>query len=272
MIINCDYCGTNIDTQKYKVCPTCGAAYNDDQEYKENKKRQSELKDLKLKQIKENHAHQEKIKEIELEQKRLDTENQRLYNIRQQENEKYRNRTNKLGMAILYAILIPIICGIICCVLSVFVALFSESDTNIENTETDTIIETETEIIETPLSGGFNETLSTSTYSVTISELKKANAPWHWKPEEGYMYIALYFEVENITDKEIYSDESIYCLVNEVMMDKFNYSEDKYIKTTTIPKGMKIAGYMCFEVPIDSQEFVLTYGDYLTFTIPNTLN
>lgn len=270
MIINCDYCGTSIDTQKQKVCPICGAAYNDDEEYIQNKKRQDELKELKLKQLKDNQKHQEKIKEIDIERQKLDIENLKIYNKRQQENEKYRNKTSKLGMALLYAILIPIICGILCCVISVIVAISTDPTTNV-NTETKIETETQIEIKETPVFGGFNETLKTSTYSVTITELKTADSPWHWNPDDGYMYIALYFEVENLTDDEILSDEAIYCTVNDILVEKFNYSNDKYIKVQTIPAGMKIAGYACFEVPINSEQFTVKYGEYLTFTIPNTL-
>ncbi|MCR4999014.1 MAG: zinc ribbon domain-containing protein [Lachnospiraceae bacterium] len=32
--ITCDYCGSKINTQKYKVCPNCGAAYDKDKEWR----------------------------------------------------------------------------------------------------------------------------------------------------------------------------------------------------------------------------------------------
>lgn len=259
MMINCDYCGANIDIKKHKVCPHCGATYEDNVEYKAHKAQEKELNKIKLQ------------REV------YKRENDFIEHDRKQQNYNYINKINKIGNVLKILYIIPVICFICCCLFSsitnIYNEFYTEDTKNNTNTEAQIQEEVETEvIIEESKTGGFNETISTSTYSVTITELKAANAPWHWKPEEGYMYIAFYVEVENISDKEILSDEHIYCTVDGVMVDKFLYSEDKYIKDANIPKGMKIAGYTCFEVPIDSTEFVLTYGDYLTFTIPNTLN
>ena len=43
MSINCDYCGSSIDTTKHNACPFCGASYNNNQEYQENLKLEKEL-------------------------------------------------------------------------------------------------------------------------------------------------------------------------------------------------------------------------------------
>ena len=59
--INCDYCGASIDISKNKVCPHCGASYADDQELINNKKREEE------------------IKNIDVERKKLELENQKIY-------------------------------------------------------------------------------------------------------------------------------------------------------------------------------------------------
>lgn len=256
MKINCDYCGASIDISKNKVCPHCGASYADDQELINNKKREEE------------------IRNIDVERKKLELENQKIYTNRQKENEKYRKKSNKTLFTILIILAIPGLCLLCCCIAAIPEAIRQSS----YESEYEEIIETPNEenetieeVVEIPVSGGFNEPLSTSTYTVTITELKKADVDYCWKPDDGYMYVSIYFEVENITDKDIYSSEKIYCSVNGIMVDKFNYGNDKYIKDSSIPKGMKIGGYMCFEVPIDAKEFVLTYGEYLTFTIPNTL-
>lgn len=33
-VISCDYCGSQIDTTKFQICPQCGAPYNNDEEWK----------------------------------------------------------------------------------------------------------------------------------------------------------------------------------------------------------------------------------------------
>lgn len=129
----------------------------------------------------------------------------------------------------------------------------------------------EPDVVEVPVSGGFNETLSTSKYSVTITELKKADVNMAWNPNKGYMYIAVYFVVENITTESIDPSETIICQADGFLMHPFKYSDDVYLSSNWLPAGMKTSGYQCFEVPIDSKEFTITYGDYLTFTIENTI-
>lgn len=266
MIINCDYCGASIDINKYKICPHCGASFNEDQEYQTFKEREEQIEELKFKSLQETQEQQKKINELEIEKKKAENESQKYFNKRQEENEKYRKSISKTGKILKFLICIPIICSIIICILP-------ERTTSDENVQTKTDIETiETpEIIEVAVSGGLNETLSTSKYSVTITELKEASAPWHWKPASGKMYVAFNFIVENISNEEILSDEQVYCEADGFLADSFRYSEDIYLSSKYLPAGTKITGYCCFEVPINTKEFTVKYGDYITFNIPNTL-
>ncbi len=75
MKIYCDYCGTQIDTDKDITCPHCGAAYADDDELKTEQKRQERqllLGDLdeKMHRIQE----QEIMKEFEKHRKEKNLE------------------------------------------------------------------------------------------------------------------------------------------------------------------------------------------------------
>ena len=46
MKITCDYCGTLIDTDKYRSCPNCGGAYGNDHEVIKEKEKLDRADDL----------------------------------------------------------------------------------------------------------------------------------------------------------------------------------------------------------------------------------
>ena len=70
MKINCDYCGGQIDTDKYDTCPNCGAGFDRDREMLKEKEKLDKADELLLKQ-----------KELENERLRLENENMRRQNV-----------------------------------------------------------------------------------------------------------------------------------------------------------------------------------------------
>lgn len=65
MKINCDYCGAQIDTDKYDTCPNCGGGFDRDRELMQEKEKLSKVDDLYLEKKK-------------LENERLRIENEKL--------------------------------------------------------------------------------------------------------------------------------------------------------------------------------------------------
>lgn len=262
MKIICDYCGSSIDTKQNSSCPFCGATYQNNPEYKEIAKRQDQLEELEL----------EKAKiELESEKRKRDLEISGLTVVSKQNQKQKKTSPFAKGCLItIIVIAVVIIAFFALCAYLVKVAVdMDEKNPDIQQTEIQTTAEPEVE--EVPVSGGFNETLSTSKYSVTITELKKADAHMAWKPNKGNMFIAVHFVVENITSEDIDPSETIICQADGFLMHPFKYSDDIYLSSNWLPAGMKTSGYQCFEVPIDSKEFTITYGDYITFTIENTI-
>lgn len=254
MVISCDYCGANIDTNKYKVCPHCGASYAEDKELIENKNKEKELKEIKIKQ------QQEKLEE------------QRIKNEKLKKEIKNNKKTSPFSIII---ILILLMFGI-----SFLYIKMSETNLNknesynkIENNNETKYEEKENEnIIEKPVEVGFNEAAKLSNFTVTITEIKKVDKGNWMEADDGYMYVGFNFVVENTSDKELkLATEDIYCLVNDILCEDFSFSNEKCLESSKVPKGMKIGGYACFEVPIDAKEFIIKYGDYITIKINNTL-
>lgn len=275
MSINCDYCGSSIDTTKHNACPFCGASYNNNQEYQENLKLDKELKELKLKELKERQEFNRQQNELELEKEKIELEiKKKKKNLDKSDfsTVKPKKKKSRLGqgcLVFLIIIAVIIVCFFLFCAYCVKVAM-DETRENPELLQTETVA-LEPEIVEIPVSGGFNETLSTSAYSVTITELKPAATKFGFKPKEGNMHIAINFVVENISDKEIDSYQKVTCMADGFLADYYVYSDDTFLPSTQIPAGTKITGYHCFEVPADAKEFTIKYGDYMTFTIENTI-
>lgn len=259
MNIICDYCGSKIDTSKHSSCPYCGATYDNNQAYNKNSKRQEEIEDLKLKDLKESQEIEHQKKKIELENAKVDLK-----------HKKQKSPLLKGCLITLIVIAVIIIGFFALCAYIVNVAVDKETKTpNQQQTEIQTT--PEPEVVDVPVSGGMNEPLSTSKYTITLTELKPADKPWHWNPAKGNMYIAVHFLLENISDEEFVCSDNYTCQADGILTSAFPYSQDIYIDSRRIPAGMTIEGYRCFEVPIDAKEFTIIYDDLVTFTIENTI-
>lgn len=256
MFINCDYCGASIDINKYKVCPHCGASYENDQELLSNKK------------------HQEELNQIQLEQQKAKLEEQKIKNKKTEKSIENKKSSSAFRTVFLMLILIFGI-GF----MYIKISEVNSNKNNYNNYDDNTNYDRdelenneELEIIETPICVKFNEPAQLTNFKVTITELKEVDKGLWLAPTEGYMYIGFKFEVENTSDKTLtLASEKIYCLADEVLIDEFPYSEEKELQKTDVPAGTKIVGYYCFEAPINTKEFTVKYGDYITIKVNNTL-
>lgn len=108
MKINCDYCGAQIDTDKYGTCPNCGGSYGADPEL------------LKAQ------AKKDRLDDLDVEKKRLENERLRI------ENENLRKQgggSDKLK-AVKYGCGVPLVLlGIIFIIIIVIVMFEEETGT-----------------------------------------------------------------------------------------------------------------------------------------------
>ena len=63
MHITCEHCGSTIDLDKDKVCPNCGAPYNNNKEFKSVKEYHQKNKEMNLKEREMKLEHQKEVQE-----------------------------------------------------------------------------------------------------------------------------------------------------------------------------------------------------------------
>lgn len=63
MHITCEHCGSTIDLDKDKVCPNCGAPYNNNKEFKSVKEYHQKNKEMNLKEREMKLEHQKEVRE-----------------------------------------------------------------------------------------------------------------------------------------------------------------------------------------------------------------
>ena len=83
MKINCDYCGAQIDTDKYDTCPNCGGGFDRDRELLKEKEKLNRVDELYLEK-----------KKLENERLRIENENLR----KSGEQKKGSNAMKALGI------------------------------------------------------------------------------------------------------------------------------------------------------------------------------
>ena len=242
MVFHCEYCGASIDSEIDKNCPVCGASYAKNKSFKELKQKE------------------EIRKKLEQEEKQARIEKQKIQNE--------------------FVFLAPILFSFIATGFFLFSGglayLVSSSEVvNENNYNYEDIYDFEDRISEesTPafifneVAGGFNEAVNNGTLSVMINELKEVD-DYPFKPDNGYMYVAMHFVVENVSQLDYDDNSSIYCNADGMLMDSHWLSDYRKLDAKKIPAGMKIDGYLCFEVPVNVENLEITYGDYITISIP----
>lgn len=97
---------------------------------------------------------------------------------------------------------------------------------------------------------------------VTITDV---NTDWkeydeYFEPSEGKKIIQIAITAENIGEEsEDISSLYFECYADDVVVDEYIWSEDSNEFGGTISKGKKTVGYIYYEVPVDSEKYVLEY-------------
>lgn len=265
MIIHCEYCGAQFNIENHNVCPECGASFDKNKyafEIKENKRKNERLEQ-------ESKRLANEAKKAAIEQQKAQTE----YTKNRTQMQKKASKTAKFIALIIGSpfiliaalIAISIFLGII---MGIYTVATGDDSWMEEDTEIVEVVEDEKEPNFYENSGIFNEPVSNGIITVTIDEIKEVD-PYPFKADKDHMYVIIHFLVENISEKEYEGKSSIYCLADGIMMDSKWVNDYKELYYRTIPKGMKVDGYLSFQVPIAAEELEIQYGEYITIKIPN---
>lgn len=258
MKIFCDYCGNQFETEGNSTCPSCGAAFEGDVEIKNAalmKAREAEL--------------QRQRENIELRERQAQIDDMNARN----KNRETSRRIIGIGC------LVPIILTALFTAVIFIIAIAEvvneraaerekeeSSSSLLEDYEYESVFEEE----ESPVSADFNEYAESVNYSVICDSFEEVDR-YPFSPTDGYMYVSFHFVVKNTGVGKVNTTNNVICLADGMLADSTWHSDRKELPSTTLPAGVSTEGYMCFEVPVDTEEFELRYGDYVTIYIKNTL-
>lgn len=237
----CEYCGNRIDAEKDNKCPNCGASY---------KKNKTFIK--------------------------LEEERKKQNDISNENRQKAFNHVLKFSK---WIIIIPV--SIFLIIIITFIILSSsiikKSNEDVDkfqsNAESmidsifnsdliqDQIPDNKKEKDVTVMLGEYG---STSKYKAKVTDYKVVEDKFN-RLQEGYEYVEFNLQVENISGKELRS-EDVNCIVDGVAQTNemsSGYSELPFF----IQKGLTVKGSATFEVPKNATSYDIKYGDYITIHI-----
>ena len=116
---------------------------------------------------------------------------------------------------------------------------------------------------------GFGEYAVTEQYMLACDEIKETEISFA-PPDEGNMYVSFRFRFENISDRTLYHFGYPLCYADGVEMPMMIMSGELFMPGEVAPYG-SYEGYMCYEVPIDTEFFEITYQDKVRIIVENTL-
>ena len=253
--ITCEHCGCIIDISEGNVCENCGAVHDSS------------------KHIQQYNDMQRKMNKLKIETAEAELEGIRLSNARKKQ-QLYSSK-NKKKSTVKTILKIWIAMAVSIMVLST-IGLFLSGDwrTSYEYSS-ETIIEAEPEIVETPTEVSFGETAELIQYSVICDKVEQYDYPWT-KPKEGFYYVNIHIIVSNKTDKTRYAprDDDMICryIDNGYTMaaERCTISSNDLgtkISYNTIDKQSSTAGSVYYEVPLNT-DLIFVYDDYVTINIP----
>ena len=234
MKFHCEYCRELVDAEKDKKCPSCGATYKENKEYKKLLEEQEHQKELIKKQ-----------------------------------QELVHKQVKRMGIAGgIFAIIIPIIIFSIM-VLVIYVGIKNSKKMDKEYNDTfkqmeekiNTATGKENKTKDEAKSVIVNEEKTSKDYKVRFDNyklIKQSN-----NKEFDKLEVTLIIEI--ISDNFMASGKDIYCLVNNVSQeyDFSNSDTFNYIKDKNVPTSKKMTYY----VPKNLESFDIKYGNEVSFHI-----
>ena len=244
MKIFCEYCGVQIDVNKNNKCPNCGASFSNNVTYKEYKKKHEEL-DFKE-------------REISIENKKVVHEN-------------IRNITGTVkNFSKVFVIIFVFIFIFFIAIFSFFIFKIFKSSENISNNKESVkenldVLDDFFNTNEVDVVVGMKEYAETSEYKVMVDYFEEVDVD-HQKPKTGYKYVTFHFILENKMNDKLFLFETIDCVVDGIAQsDVVDF--DRESLPSLISKGLTVQGYKTFEIPDDTRECSIKFGNNVTINI-----
>lgn len=118
--------------------------------------------------------------------------------------------------------------------------------------------------VEDEVTVNFNEYGKTSKYGFKVTKYEVVENKFD-TPEEGYEYVKFYFEVENLSNKEL-TKEDVYCIVDGISQTN-DFTSGYSDIPMFIAKKLTVTGTSTFKVPKQAKDYYIRYGDYITVHI-----
>ncbi len=223
MKIICDYCGHRFESSKNDRCPGCGASIAGNKEIQREMERESLEKDLDL-----------KSRELSVKAEEMGTEFA---------NSIFKSfkRSQKISVFIFF--LVFVVFGFI-----TFLIINGNKDFIDINSNK------KVEAI-------YPDVAVTKKYKFSVSNYKDIdNAFTTLEKKEGYKVVTFHLMLENNGDSEYHPKDSVQCIVDGELMERFLSVNDKIFSYfDVLNKGMKVSADYSFYVPIDSNSCDIVY-------------
>lgn len=258
----CDYCGARLDVENDNCCSQCGAPFDDNEsvkQYRAEKRRREE--------------QQRNLEEMRLRQQQQSQYNQSRLSVQPSSSSQQNvhvDRARKIVLIVVIAMFLgPMLLGILGGILGVIFEVVERNDTDhdYDYEYNYSIVESATEFVSTsdPLPESvevnFNETAELDGYSFICDEAYKLDI-YPYTPTNGYMYVAFHFKVKNTGTAKLWSSSDVVCIVNEDEQCSNMWNSNlKNFGSANLPAGVSTQGYKCFEIPVDADSVVITYGE-----------
>lgn len=278
MFTNCNSCGALVDLDDHMKCPNCGASLqNTDVEKHKELEYREKLADVKQKELDVLHSA-ERLKEKQASNNRR--YNNPSYNNYQSSRQTYKKKNGGVAKTIAMLFFIVCIFVVLFCYLAVLGIKeeYGSVDNFVNEFQEELNSPTEPEKLEdVKVYVGLNEVAETVNYSVICDGYEE----WIYDPNDvfakyrqpaaGNRFVRFHFIIENTSDSEIYTDEEYVVSADGFQCEKISLTqdaEDSQIQDVRLASGLKTAGYIYREVPIDAKEITLKYGEWVHITFP----
>ncbi len=277
MIIYCDYCGAQIDTEKHRTCPSCGSSYANDEELKAYRERQNKLDDLSVRQ-----------KELEID--RMELENDALRNINEQPQTVNNGKNMQINRGCLIPMVVFSIFGFFFVLMLFCIGLDTQSNSDKKDSEqtkkianiTYSLSKIDMPDINIPeITVGSAETTAAAPvqsgntvicngFTLTCESIVEAD-PAVRKTSEGNICVLCRFVIENTGEKKVYPLNTLSCLCDGYVCSRIYNNTKKPFSYDPVPAGAKAEGYFYFEVPKDWKKFTFVYDNTINLEISSDM-
>ena len=260
----CDYCGAKLDVENDNCCSKCGAPFDDNEsvkQYRAEKRRREE--------------QQRKLEELRLRQQQQSQDNQSRLSVQPSSSSQqnaHADRARKIVVIVVIAMFFgPTLLGILGGLFGVVFDAVDEFDDDEYTTRKPiTNFVSTSDPLPKNVEVNFNETAELDGYSFICDEVYKTDIQYY-TPTEGYMYVAFHFKVKNTGTSKLWSSSDVVCIVNgDENCNNIWNSQLRNFGSANLPSGVSTQGYKCFEIPVDADSVIITYGENVRVKIDLT--